>query len=121
MLLVGCTPVQPPRDAPPNVRVDADCDDGEIAGDGRARQVITTLQTRDHEITVYATSEGLRFTIATAGGTVLAESLSKQELKDSFPGLRQRFDSAFAEEGGPWVDASAAPVPVQTRVEPRSR
>lgn len=68
--------------------------------------VITTVQTRDHEVTVYAGQTGLRFTVAAAGGVVLAQQLSEPEFARSFPGLFARYDSAFAGES-PWIDASA--------------
>lgn len=68
--------------------------------------VITTVQTRDHEVTVYAGHAGLRFTVAAAGGVVLAQQLSEPEFARSFPGLFARYDSAFAGES-PWIDASA--------------
>lgn len=112
LLLVGCTPVQPTGDQPPSVRIAAADDASEVAPDQGDRRVITTLQTRDHEITVYGTAQGLRFTVAAAGGTVLAEALSERDFADSFPGLHRRFDSAFADERGPWIDASAEPPPV---------
>lgn len=62
-------------------------------------QVITTLQTRDHEVTVYVTHSGPRFTVAAAGGVVLAEQLTVDEFRGSFPSLHERYDSAFAEDG----------------------
>lgn len=70
--------------------------------------VITTLQTRDHEVTVYAGQGGLRFTVMAAGGVVLAAQLSEGDFARSFPGLFHRYDSAFAGERV-WVDASVAP------------
>lgn len=105
----ACTPVEPGGDpsATPQVEPDAPgqvaSDDG-VIDDGA--KVITTLQTRDHEVTVYATASGPRFTVAAAGGTVLAERLSAQDFQGSFPGLHDRFRSAFAEDGAQ-LDASA--------------
>ena len=73
---------------------------------GPEGSVITTLQTRDHEVTVYTGDAGLRFTVAAAGGVVLAQQLDEIEFARSFPGLAARYDSAFAGES-PWIDASA--------------
>lgn len=60
--------------------------------------VVTVLQTRDHEITVYSTDRGPRFTVAAAGGVVLAQQLTVDEFRNSFPGLHRRYDTAFAGE-----------------------
>ena len=98
-LCLGCTPVErpdpaalpsdecaAPRSAPPLVE-------------------ITTLRTRDHEVTVYAGDEGLRFTVAQADGALLGRQLSMHEFEQGFPALHQRFDAAFAGDR-PWLDAS---------------
>ena len=53
--------------------------------------VITTLITRDHEVTVHASDEGLRFTVALAGCGLLGRQLDAHELDRSFPSLHQRF------------------------------
>ena len=74
--------------------------------------VITILQTRDHEVTVYAADTELRFTVAASGGVVLATMLDQRQFQASFPGLYQRYDRAFAGErvgvdaGVDWIDAS---------------
>ena len=103
-ILVGaCTPVEPAgRVATASVKP------AEVESTPSAvphGKVVTTLQTRDHEVTVYATDEGPRFTVAAAGGVVLAERLSVDEFEGSFPGLHQRYRSAFAEDGAV-IDAS---------------
>lgn len=102
-VLVGaCTPVEPAgRVATASVEP-AEPEATPPVGHGK---VVTTLQTRDHEITVYATEHGPRFTVAAAGGVVLAERLSVDEFEGSFPGLHQRYRSAFAEDGAV-IDAS---------------
>jgi hypothetical protein len=64
----------------------------------RPLPVITTLRTRDHEVTVYASDEGLRFSVALADGALLGRQLSADELARSFPELRRRFDATFAGE-----------------------
>lgn len=102
-VLVGaCTPVEPAgRVTTASVEPAAEATPLPVAHG----KVVTTLQTRDHEITVYATEQGPRFTVAAAGGVVLAERLSVDEFEGSFPGLHQRYRSAFAEDGA-LIDAS---------------
>ena len=108
VVLLACTPVDPTSGPASKASVEPAPNhapsDSTVAP--RPRQVVTTLQTRDHEITVYTTPEGPRFTIAAAGGTVLAEQLTTREFRASFPGLHERYDSAFAEDGAV-IDASA--------------
>lgn len=71
-----------------------------------ALHVVTTLQTRDHEVTVYAGDDGLRFTVVTAGdGELLARRLPQDEFARSFPGIYRNFETAFADEAR--LDASA--------------
>ena len=103
-VLVGaCTPVEPAgRVAAASVEPAEPESTPSPVAHGK---VVTTLQTRDHEITVYATEQGPRFTVAAAGGVVLAERLSVDEFEGSFPGLHQRYRSAFAEDGAV-IDAS---------------
>jgi hypothetical protein len=59
---------------------------------------ITTLRTRRHELTIYAADDGLRFSVADAGGSKLGELLTENELKLRFPTLHDHFASAFAGE-----------------------
>lgn len=72
--------------------------------------VITTLITRDHEVTVHASNEGLRFTVALAGGGLLGRQLDAHELERSFPALHQRFDAMFADDAH-GLDASLGGLP----------
>lgn len=101
LTLAGCTPVErpvePARQAPTERCAPADA--------RGLLPVITVLQTRDHEVTVHAGDEGLRFTVSLAGGELLGRMLTEREFALGFPGLHQRFDSAFAEDEG-WLDAS---------------
>ena len=98
--VIACTPVEraatPTAEAPPECTVVPD----------RTLPVVTTIQTRDHEITVHAGEQGLRFTVSLAGGALLGHLLSEGEFAQSFPGLHQRYRSAFAGDEG-WLDASA--------------
>jgi hypothetical protein len=106
--LAACTPVERPhrsQDAEA-LRVEAPAVEPDAP-------VVTILQTRDHEVTVYASVRELKFTVAASGGTVLANKLSEDEFRASFPGLYTRYDRAFAGEDG-WVDASRP-----TRADPR--
>lgn len=64
--------------------------------------VLMTLQTRDHEVTVYSSIDGPRFTVAVAGsGAVLAEQLDGQAFEASFPGLHQHLRRALADDDQP--------------------
>lgn len=108
-LVAGCTPTHPRSRDDFRSRSEGKplTNPGEI---DRNRPVITTLQTRNHEVTVYGGSGGLRFTVAGADGTVLSQMLDVEGFARSFPGLHSHFESAFAGEG--WLDASAdAPTP----------
>ncbi len=83
--------------------------------------VVTILQTRDHEVTVHAGPDGLRFTVSLAGGVLLGHQLTKQEFEHSFPGLHQRYDSAFAGDDA-WLDASVdVPLGTPGASDPRLR
>lgn len=73
--------------------------------------VITTLVTRDHEVTVYASDHGLRFTVALADGGLLGRQLSAHEFEQSFPALHRRFDATFAGDAQ-WLDASLDGLPM---------
>jgi hypothetical protein len=62
--------------------------------------VLMTLQTRNHEVTVYGGGRDLRFTVMAHGsGAVLAERIDELEFARSFPGIHRHFRSAFADEG----------------------
>jgi hypothetical protein len=100
----ACTPIERQPSTRKGATVDPVC--VEAARPVPEGTVITTLQTRDHEVTVYAARAGLRFTVAAAGGIVLAQQLSEIEFAESFPGLHSRYDSAFAGDRS-WIDASA--------------
>jgi hypothetical protein len=100
----ACTPTQRQPRHDPRRADHCDADSKVTAGDvTKDRPVITTLQTRDHEVTVYGGRGGLRFTIS-VGETVLAQMLDENDFSSSFPGLHRHFESAFA--GETWVDAS---------------
>jgi hypothetical protein len=100
---LGCTP----RD-----RTDPTANDAlaSICPPARAADglpVITTLVTRDHEVTVLASDDGLRFTVALADGALLGHQLTPIEFAGRFPALQQRLHAAFAGDE-PWLDASLA-------------
>jgi hypothetical protein len=59
---------------------------------------ITTLRTRNHELTVYAAHDGLRFSVAQVDGTKLGDLLTQNELASRFPALHEHFSRAFAGE-----------------------
>ncbi len=103
---MACTPHERERRSPDAVESDA----VRVAPPEPELPVITILQTRDHEVTVYAADTELRFTVAASGGVVLATMLDQREFRASFPGLYQRYDRAFAGErvgdGAGWIDAS---------------
>lgn len=101
-LLVACTPVEREHQTSSAAESDA----VRVLAPEPDAPVVTILQTRDHEVTVYAAAHELRFTVAASGGTVLAVMLTADEFARSFPGLHQRYDSAFADDHS-WVDASA--------------
>lgn len=97
LLLVfpGCTPRVHTDDEPTT----------ECAPSMRPLPVITTLVTREHEVTVHAGGDGLRFTVALADGALLGHQLSAREFERGFPTLHRRFDAAFAGDEL-WLDAS---------------
>ncbi len=68
--------------------------------------VLTTMRTRDHEVVVFASGSGLRFTVRDTSGEVLAEQFSHAMFLAAFPALGHHFDTAFAGETL-WLDASA--------------
>lgn len=67
--------------------------------------VITTLVTRDHEVTVHASDDGLRFSVALADGALVGRMLTAAELEQRFPALHRSFDATFAGDEQ-WLDAS---------------
>jgi hypothetical protein len=101
----ACTPRE--RAAPTN---DDELEPACAAVASEPLPVITTLITRDHEVTVHASDEGLRFTVALAGGGLLGRQLDAHELERSFPALHQRFDAMFADDAH-WLDASLGGLP----------
>lgn len=113
LALVGCTPVERAA-APAPEAATSECaalsdraavPDRAALSNRAALPVVTTVQTRDHEITVHASNDGLRFTVSLAGGVLLGHQLTEDEFEQSFPGLHQRFSSAFAGDEA-WLDAS---------------
>lgn len=80
--------------------------------------VITTLVTRDHELTVYASDDGLRFAVARSDGSTVGPLLTATELEATFPALHRRFDATFANDAR-WLDASLEGL--RTPELPRSR
>lgn len=100
---LGCTPRE--RPAPTTEGALASICPPTRAADGLP--VITTLVTRDHEVTVLASDDGLRFTVALADGVLLGHQLTPIEFERSFPALQRRLDAAFAGDE-PWLDASLA-------------
>ena len=90
-----------------------------VPGEPQVGRVITVLQTRDHEVTVFAGDDGLRFTVNASGGDVLASLLTEPDFARLFPVLYRRYDSAFAGEDLEGViDASLSHV---ERPEPAPR
>lgn len=72
---------------------------GETSVRTPADPVVMTLQTRSHEVTVYAADNGLSFTVAVAGsGKILAEQLDARSFAQAFPGLHRHLQRAFAED-----------------------
>jgi hypothetical protein len=100
-MAAGCAPWEQPAPATRQ----APADECSAARDERPLPVITTLITRDHEVTVYASDEGLRFTVALADGALLGRRLDASEFERSFPALHRRFDATFA-DNELWLDAS---------------
>jgi len=98
--MIACTPVDPPAPAP-SEPAPPECADTTPPA---PLPVVTILQTRDHEVTVHAAPDGLRFTVSLAGGALLGHQLTAREFARSFPGLQQRYDSAFAGDET-WLDA----------------
>jgi hypothetical protein len=99
----GCTPREPPS---PAAWQDHEAPASACASSPvEPLPVITTLRTRDHEVTVHASDDGLRFTVALANGALLGRQLSAHEFEHGFPALHRRFDATFAGEQH-WLDAS---------------
>jgi hypothetical protein len=100
-MVAGCAPWEQPA---PEAH-QAPAEECSAARDERPLPVITTLITRDHEVTVFASDEGLRFTVALADGALLGRRLDASEFERSFPALQRRFDATFA-DNELWLDAS---------------
>jgi hypothetical protein len=105
LLACACTPTRPMENArersstvDDHVRVTANATTTDLP-------VITTMRTRDREVVVFASSNGLRFTVRDDSGEVLAERFSHAMFLAAFPTLGQHFDTAFAGETT-WLDAS---------------
>src|SRR5207249_513278 len=64
---------------------------------------------RMHTITMHASSEGPRFTVATADGHVLVEALSASEIAEQYPEIYKLYRSTFAQSDG-YLDASSSVV-----------
>lgn len=99
----GCTPWEPP--APAQAIQPAPAAECSPVRAQPPLSVITTLITRDHEVTVYASDDGLRFSVALADGALLGRQLDAYEFERSFPALHRRFDATFAGDEL-WLDAS---------------
>jgi hypothetical protein len=98
---MGCTPWEHPAPAAHQ----APATECSAARDQQPLPVITTLITRDHEVTVHASDDGLRFTVVLADGALLGQELDAHEFERSFPALHRRFDATFAGDEL-WLDAS---------------
>ena len=59
---------------------------------------------RTHTITIHASSEEPRFTVATADGRVLVEALSASEIAEKYPEIYKLYRSTFAQSDG-YLDA----------------
>jgi hypothetical protein len=104
LIVCACTPTRPAdterRTADEHVRV---------AVTAKADlPVITTMRTRDREVVVFASADGLRFTVRDSQGDVLAERVDRSGFAAAFPILGEHFDTAFAGETL-WLDASIEP------------
>src|SRR5215471_696467 len=71
-----------------------------------ARPVIAKLVTRDAELAIVSTGTGVRFSIVSLEGAVLAADLGEAELKTHYPELYRFYRSAVAHGGGPYLDAT---------------
>jgi hypothetical protein len=63
------------------------------------------LQTRDHKLTLFASPAGLRVTVRAHDGTVLADRVDVEDLRDTQPALYQLCRSALAAGSG-YLDAT---------------
>jgi hypothetical protein len=118
-IALGCTPRE--RAAPSPTSELGELDTPACAPMRHARSslpAITTLVTRDHELTVYASDDGLRFSVARSDGSTLGHMLTATELEQTFPALHRRFDATFAGDAR-WLDASLeglrTPEPLRSR------
>jgi hypothetical protein len=57
---------------------------------------IGSFRGRDHTVIIYSTSDGPRFTVTTAGGEVLAERLSGDEIEAELPDVYKTYKHTFA-------------------------
>ncbi len=98
--LVACTPTRA-RDGGERCQSDAIARPRTVPAEAPTEaRVLMTLTTRDHEVTVYSQRGDLRFTVALAGGSLLADRLAPAEFAQSFPTLFENFNEAFADDYG---------------------
>jgi hypothetical protein len=71
-----------------------------------ARPIIAKLVTRDAELAIVSTGTGVRFSIVSTEGAVLAGDLGEAELKTQYPDLYRFYRSAIAHGGRPYFDAT---------------
>src|SRR5262252_9038158 len=71
-----------------------------------ARPIIAKLVTREAELAIVSSGTGVRFSILSLEGAVLAADLGEAELKTQYPDLYQFYRSALAHRGGPYLDAT---------------
>lgn len=63
-----------------------------------AEEVIVTLRTRDHEITVYTSEHGVRFWVQGAEGqAIVTRTLDQAAFAHGFPELHRQFERAVAD------------------------
>lgn len=68
-------------------------------------EIIVTLRTRDHDVTVYTSEHGVRFSVRHAENhTIVATGLDERMFARDFPGLHRHFERAVADGGaGLWA------------------
>ena len=72
--------------------------------DARARPVIVNLRLRDADLTIEASHDGPRFSVA-AAGVAIDRDLGIAELAARYPALYQLYRSAIVRGSGPYLDA----------------